>query len=297
MSVSRPDHSAAGVRLYDEPDWRWRDAGPSAAAVRAFGVDAESLDPMPGGGGRCWTDGRLVLKPVGQVREHDWICSLYAAWDRSTVRVPDPVHPADGDHWSVDGWGAHLLLPGRDLDLTSELDRVREAGEAFHEQVRNVARPDFLDVRTDPWAFGDRMAWGEAEPPDDPETLVEIERLLDVVRPVGQSLQPIHGDLLPNILVDEDEPLAVIDWPVYYRPAGFGLAIAATDAVTFRGAPATLLDEWQTDEAWPQLLVRALLYRLGATGVIASRDRLMGSLVTHLERARPVVDEVLRRCS
>lgn len=42
-------------------------------------------------------------------------------------------------------------------------------------------------------------------------------------------------------------------------------------------------------------LVGALLYRLGATGLIASRDRLMGSLVTHTERARPVVQAVLAR--
>jgi hypothetical protein len=72
-------------------------------------------------------------------------------------------------------------------------------------------------------------------------------------------------------------------------------AIAATDAVTFRGAPLSLLDEWADDHDWDQLLVRALLYRLGPTGLIASRNRLMGSLVTHVERVRPVVDAVLSR--
>ncbi len=72
-------------------------------------------------------------------------------------------------------------------------------------------------------------------------------------------------------------------------------AIAVTDALTFRGAPLALLDEWESGEDWNQMLIRALLYRLGATGLIASRNRLMGSLVTHVERVRCVVDEVLSR--
>jgi hypothetical protein len=73
-------------------------------------------------------------------------------------------------------------------------------------------------------------------------------------------------------------------------------AVAVTDAVTFREASFSLLDDWETGEDWNQLLVRALLYRLGPTGFFASRNRLMGSLVTHVERARPVVDAVLSRC-
>ena len=101
--------------------------------------------------------------------------------------------------------------------------------------------------------------------------------------------------MLPNVLAADGLPLAVIDWPLYYRPVGMANAIAVTDAVTFRGAPSDLLDEWATGTDWPQLLVRALLYRLGPTGFIASRNRLMGSLVTHVERARPVVEQVLAR--
>lgn len=105
----------------------------------------------------------------------------------------------------------------------------------------------------------------------------------------------IHGDILPNVLVADGRPPAVIDWPPYFRPVGLANAIAVTDAVTFRAAPLALLDEWETGADWDQLLVRALLYRLGTTGFFASRNRLTGSLVTHLERARPVVDAVLSR--
>lgn len=88
----------------------------------------------------------------------------------------------------------------------------------------------------------------------------------------------------------------MIDWPPYFRPAGLANAIAVTDAVTFRNAP-LLLDHWSSGEDWDQLLVRALLYRLGPTGVFASHDRLMSSLVTHVERLDRVLDAIPPRLS
>lgn len=295
-----PLHSSDHIELYDDAELAWRRRGPTPRAIRAFGVREAELRRLPGGAGYNWTDGRLVLKPVGYVPEHDWVCEVFAGWASPAVRVPEPVAP-DGDAvggragWSVEGWGAHVFLPGRDLDLARELPLVREAGEAFHAAVAALPRPAFLDTRNDPWAFGDRLAWESADPPRDPETLEVIDRLLPRLRPVTAPSQPIHGDLLPNVLAADGLPLGVIDWPLYYRPAAMAHAIAVTDAVTFRGAPLSLLDEWETGEDWDQLLVRALLYRLGPTGLIASRNRLMGSLVTHVERVRPVVDAVLSR--
>lgn len=290
---------AQDVRLFDDHEFAWRRAGPSEAAVSAFGVGRDELRRLAGGHGHAWTDGRLVMKPVGCLPEHDWVCQVYAEWSSDAVRVPCPVRPspavAGGADWSVDGWAAHELLPGRDADPTTELGLIRQASGAFHAALADVPRPGFLDVRNDPWAFGDRVAWDGVEPAGDTATLELIGALTERLGPVAAPSQPIHGDILPNVLVAAGLPPAVIDWPVYFRPSGLGEAIAILDAVTFRGAPPALLDEWGTGEEWTQLLVRALLYRLGATGLIASRDRLMGSLVTHTERARPVVQAVLAR--
>jgi hypothetical protein len=97
------------------------------------------------------------------------------------------------------------------------------------------------------------------------------------------------------VMLADDHVPTVIDWPPYFRPAGLANAIAATDAVTFRGAPLSLLDEWSSGADWSQLLVRALLYRLGPTGIFAIRDRLMGILVTHAKRVAPVVDAIVSR--
>jgi len=242
-------------------------------------------------------DGGHGVKPVGCVPEHDWVCEVYAEWDSDAVRVPEPVLPK-GDNrsdWSVEGWGAHVFLQGRDVELLRELDAVKEASDAFHHSVKDLSRPEFMDNRDDPWAYGDRLAWEAAEPDADENTLELIRYLTDHLTPVDDREQVIHGDILPIVLLADGLQPAVIDWPPYFRPVGAANAVAVTDAITFRGASRSLLDEWETGENWNQLLVRALLYRLGPTGIFSARNRLMGSLVTHVERVRPVVAAVLSR--
>lgn len=236
-----------------------------------------------------------MLKPVGFAPEHNWVCEVYAGWNATEVRVPEPVlpHAEEQPGWSTDGWGAHVFVPGRDVDLPREISRVKEASDAFHLCVKGLPRPDFMDDRTDPWAFGDRLAWEDTEPDGDQETLEVIERLRSQLAPVSTPAQVIHGDILPNVLLADGLAPAVIDWPPYYRPVGMANAIAVTDAVIFRAAPLSLLDEWSAGDDWSQLLIRALLYRLGPTGIFAIRDRLMGGLVTHVQRLQPVIDAIL----
>ncbi len=286
-----------GVHLLDEPDWEWRRLGPSPRVLRAFGVRENGLRRLPGGAGHTWSDGRVVVKPVGCVPEHTWVCGVYASFDSDVVRVPEPVAPrgADGNGWSAEGWGAHVFVPGRDADLARELSLVKEASDAFHHIVKDLPRPAFLDARDDPWAYGDRLAWEGADAEGDDETLDVIRRLTEHVAAVTAPDQVIHGDILPNVLVADGLPAAVIDWPPYFRPLGMANAVAVTDAVTFHGAPLWLLDEWETGVDWNQLLVRALLYRLGPTGLFAARNRLMGGLATHVERVQPVVTAVVSR--
>lgn len=137
------------------------------------------------------------------------------------------------------------------------------------------------------------MAFEDAEPVGDEPTLEVIERLRGHRRPVSAPSQLVHGDLLPNVLVHDRLPPAVVDWPPYFRPAAFAQAVAVTDAATFRGAPLSMLETWATGPDWHQMLIRALLYRLGPTGVFALHNRLLGSLRTHLEQVRPVVDAVV----
>lgn len=286
------------IRLFTAVDGEWRHRGPTPEAVRAFGVPEAELRRLQGGQGHAWTDGRLVLKPVGCTPEHDWKCEVYAAWTaHDEVRVPEPVMPqgADEPGWSVDGWGAHVFLPGRDTELLAEIESVKAASDAFHDVIKDLPRPDWLELRDDPWAFGDRLAWEGASPVGDEATLEVIAELLAHLAPVSTPEQVIHGDILPNVLLADGLAPAVIDWPPYYRPVEMANAIAVTDAVTFRDAPVSLFDDWEAGEEWNQMLIRAILYRLGPTGFFALHNRLMGSLVTHVQRLRPVIDAVLSR--
>jgi Phosphotransferase enzyme family len=283
------------LRLLDHADSAWRESGPTGRAVRAFGVRAGELRRAPAGV-HAWTDGRLFLKPVGCIPEHAWVCEVYANWTATHVRVPEPVLPRGPGEagWSSDGWGAQVVIRGRDTG-PDELDRVKEASDAFHACIRDLPRPGFMDDRDDPFAFGDRLAWEGIEPEGDEETLAVIERLRKYLAPVAGRPQVIHGDIVGNVMLVDGHVPAVIDWPPYFRPVGMANAIAVTDAVTFRAAPLSLLDEWSSGEDWNQLLVRALLYRLGPTGIFAVRNRLMGILVTHVRHVRPVVDAVVSR--
>ncbi len=200
-----------------------------------------------------------------------------------------------GDGWSVDGWGAHVYLPGRDAELLREIGVVKQASDAFHDAVRRSRVRDFLDSRDDPWAFGDRLAWEAVGARGRCRDSDVIERLRGHLAPVCRAgpgdprRHPAQRAGRGRACAGHHRLAAVL------QAGGDGQRVAATDAVTFRGASLSLLDEWATGEDWDQLLVRALLYRLGPTGIFAVRGRLMGSLVTHVERVRPVVDAVLSR--
>jgi uncharacterized protein (TIGR02569 family) len=296
-SADSPD----APRLHTAADRRRLAAGPTPRSVVAFGVDERRLAVLPGGQGQTWSDGRVVLKSTGFEPERRWVCEVYAGWTaHDVVRVPEPVPArgsagADAVRWVVDGWTAHVYVPGRDAVLPAEIGAVHEASRLFHAAVSALDRPGWLDDRNDPWAHGDRLAWEAAAPIATERERPLVERLTAALAPVESPSQVIHGDVLPNVLLADGRPPAVIDWPPYWRPSLFADAIAVTDAVTFRGAAMSLLDEWAAGPDWQQLLIRALLYRLGPTGFFAARDSLMGSLVTHVERVSPVVDAVLAR--
>ena len=77
------------------------------AGLRAL---ADRQLTVPGGAGHAWTDGRLVVKPVGCLPEHNWVCDVYAAWTATEVRVPEPVMPRGSDEVDWSTFGASLKV-------------------------------------------------------------------------------------------------------------------------------------------------------------------------------------------
>ncbi|MFC4337712.1 TIGR02569 family protein [Salininema proteolyticum] len=226
---------------------------PARDVLTAFGL-SEEPSALPGGQGEAWLSGSAVLKPAACAEETRWRAEVLSGLAESPgFRVAPPLPTRDGD-WIRDGWEAWGLVAG-ETDVTRPLDAFA-VSRAFHNALEGVARPAFLIERDHAWARSDRIAWGEEGPPEDGLLAAMVERF----EPVGLDSQAIHGDLLGNVLYSPGLPPAVIDWSPYFRPAAWAEAIAAVDAVCCHGADESLLER-PTEPAWPQLVLRALVFR------------------------------------
>lgn len=273
-------------------------AAPTREALAAFGVDPSGpCRLLSGGQGRTWLVGDMVLKPVDDVDEHAWVCDTFDAWPAGAgVRVPRPRRAEDGT-WCTGGWGAHELVTGNTLSMAREGDAIRAAAETFHDICASLPRPSLLDRRNDPWAHGDRVAW-EGLPADGSATTV---RLVDVARaayrPVEQRDQVVHGDIGGNVLGGPGLVPAVIDFPPYWRPRGWALAVAAVDALCWEGVQPALLDDWSDIPDWTQLLLRAFVYRAATVGRTEALGTNRESPAAHAAAVEQVLDRLLERAA
>lgn len=246
---------------------------------------------LPGGRGRTWRVDGIVLRPGGDPAESDWKASVLAALvpaDGFRTSRPVPPRPGGGSGWTREGWEAWEWLPGS-ADESRLVDVIR-AGGAFHQAIAVLPCPAFIARVDDPWSLADRAVWGARPLPPDPL----LDALAARFRPVASPSQLVHGDLLGNVLFAPGEPPAIIDWAPYWRPAGLGAAIAAVDAACWHSLPvaslAGLADLGPSIGApaeWPQLLARALAFRMATLHLLGVWD------AASTARHAPVVDAVL----
>jgi hypothetical protein len=71
----------------------------------------------------------------------------------------------------------------------------------------------------------------------------------------------VHSDLTGNVLFSDSLPPAVVDFSPYWRPPGFASAVVVGDALLWEGANRSLLTAVANVDDFPQLLVRALIFR------------------------------------
>ena len=212
-------------------------AAPPEAVLRAFGVRGRA------GPARGWPGPDLPgRRRRAQARRRPAGAARLAVRDLRrrgprTTSYACPSRSAREGGWSAHGWAAHRWLEGGTARAGDDPDRFRRTADAFHEVVAGLDRPAFLDHREDAWSFGDRVAFEGVAALGRPETLALLEPLLAALRPVETAAQVIHGDLGGNLLRAPGLADAVIDWPPYFRPRGFALAVTASDAVTWEGAP------------------------------------------------------------
>jgi uncharacterized protein (TIGR02569 family) len=236
--------------------------------MRAFGGN-EPPDPLPGGRTTSWRAGRVVLKPLDLSEDElEWQAAVLGGLEDSAVRLSRPRRAHNGG-LVVDGWTAWDLVhgqhgPGRWAEIV-------EAGERLHDLLACIPRPSFLDRRTHVWAVADRVAWEEL-PAAGFADAKHLDALVGVRRDVRSPSSLVHGDLTGNVLFADGLPPAVIDLSPYWRPRGYAAAVVIADALTWEGAPDEVLSAAARFAELPQLLVRALIFRVVADR-LARRER------------------------
>ncbi len=246
----------------------------------AFGA-SDPLERLVGGRGLTWRSGDVVLRPVDGDAEAEWKSELITRLAASEAfTVPRPI-PAAGGGWVRESWQAIEWIPGAADER--RVDDVVRAGAAFHEAITGAERPGFLDESTDAWSVADRIVWEEVTRPDD----ATLARLAGEYRAVDAPSQMVHGDLLGNVLFSEGRPPAIIDWAPYWRPTGYGAAIAVVDAACWHGLPLARLAEDHGYGQWRQLLLRALVFRIATLILLGHWDE------AQIARHAPIVDAVI----
>jgi uncharacterized protein (TIGR02569 family) len=257
------------------------ESGPDVAVLEEFNCNGQ-LSRMPGGQGVAWRTGEIVLKPLDMpIGALAWLDERLAPLAQaSSVRLSLPIRSRSGC-LVVDGWTAFPFLPGS--HQPGRWLEVIAAGEAFSRLVEHLPRPEFIQARGDEWARADRAAWGE----EDIAGLADIphiSRLLGALRPVAARSQLVHGDLTGNVLFHERASPAVIDLSLYWRPASYGSAIVAADAISFENAPDTLLRDADTTPEFVQCFARALIFRI-ATDCLRGNEAALGTAADPYRRA------------
>ncbi len=242
-------------------------AVPTKRVLQSFGIE-NAATPLSGGMHLVYRAGPIVLKRIDQdetiaqgTEEIAWVASVLNLLRSERFRVPHVLVAASGD-WIVEGWYAQEWVEGERDTSSSRWPKLIAFCKVFHEALKEIPRPPFLDRRTDPWSAADHIAWGELPPVCYPELQIPVEKLLTLLRPIALASQLIHGDFTGNVLFAEHLPPAVIDFSPYWRPAEFALAVVVVDALVWGGADASILDMVNDVRDIAQMLVRAELRRL-----------------------------------
>ncbi|HKS44237.1 MAG TPA: TIGR02569 family protein [Amycolatopsis sp.] len=248
----------------------------------AFGVDGEP-ERLPGT--TVWRCGGIVLKPVVDRARSVWLARTLLRVDAPDLRIARPVRATDG-RLIVGGWAASRYLPGSPEHRHDEI--ILAALKLAH-ATADEPRPGYR--REDIDALADRIAWEEVVVPiDETKGGRWFEVLAVARRPVRLPNQVVPGDLFGAVLFDGPAAPGIVDFEPYYRPAEWGAAIAAVDAISWGGAEVGFLRRWSHLPAWSQLLLRALLFRLAGH---ALNPRSTPSALDGLRGAASAVSEVL----
>lgn len=260
---------------------------PSASVLHAFGASEEPR-LLEGGQGQTYVAGNIVLKPVDDIPEAEWIAAVMHSVVEDGFRVARPIGSTN-ETWVDDGWVAWQRVDGEHRLRGGPWTEVLDTCKRFHSAIANVPRPTFFDTRDNVFVQANKMAFGEIDVEPMPQVLADvISELQRYVQPLRRNEQIIHGDFAGNVLFADGQAPAIIDFSPNWRPAAYAMAQTLVDAVLWYGGDMALTDSLKDDPDCAQLVVRATLFRLYVTGLF----HMPGYVQTELDAqaARPIVE-------
>jgi uncharacterized protein (TIGR02569 family) len=251
---------------------------PPEHVLSAFGLSGVGPIPLGAAWEGGWRCGEVVLSMVAENARAAWSARIRETLFVDGVRLARPVRSTDG-RYVVSGWRADTFVAGQP---EPRHDEVVSAAVRLHEATGKLERPRFLTQGpTAPWAdvdvfiAADRAAWEErplqsvpaaartASPAADGQRSVDlINQLAGLRRPTKSPNQLVDGDLYGTVLFAGAAAPGITDITPYWRPASWAAGVVVVDALSWGEADEGLIDRWNALPEWPQMLLRALMFRL-----------------------------------
>ncbi len=251
---------------------------PPEHVLAAFGLSGLAPIPLGASWEGGWRCGEVVLSMVADNARAAWSARVRETLFVDGVRLARPVRSTDG-RYVVSGWRADTFVAGQP---EPRHDEVVSAAVRLHEATGKLERPRFLTQGPSaPWAdvdvfiAADRAAWEErplqsvpaaarsASPTADGQRSVElITQLAGLRRPTKSPNQLVDGDLYGTVLFAGTAAPGITDITPYWRPASWAAGVVVVDALSWGEADEGLIDRWNALPEWPQMLLRALMFRL-----------------------------------
>ena len=251
---------------------------PPEHVLAAFGLSGVRPIPLGASWEGGWRCGEVVLSMVADNARAAWSARVRETLFVDGVRLARPVRSTDG-RYVVSGWRADTFVAGQP---EPRHDEVVSAAVRLHEATGKLERPRFLTQGpTAPWAdvdvfiAADRAAWEDrplqsvpaaaraTSPTADGQRSAElIGQLAGLRRPTKSPNQLVDGDLYGTVLFAGAAAPGITDITPYWRPASWAAGVVVVDALSWGDADEGLIDRWNALPEWPQMLLRALMFRL-----------------------------------
>ncbi len=225
-----------------------------------------------------WRVGEVVLSLVPDHARAAWSAAVRETLYVEGMRIAPPFRATDG-RYVVSGWRADTYIAGTPEPRHDEVVLV---ADRLHEATATLERPRFLlqppappHTDVDVFTAADRAAWedvplrsaraaGMAEPtaPDGVQSVEMLRTLAKLRKPVDLPSQVVHGDLFGTVLFAGAAAPGITDIVPYWRPAPWAAAVAVVDALARGGAAPELIQRWSDQPEWPQMMLRATMFRL-----------------------------------